>query len=71
MVDNNDVESLWRPAEVCLPDAFDQATGDDVFVCEYEYDTVWQVSALLALHSTRSHCGWQFMLVVHDSCNIA
>lgn len=43
MVDNNDVESLWRPAQVCLPDTFDRTTGDDVFICEYEYDTVWQV----------------------------
>ncbi len=43
MVDNNDVECLWRLAQVCLPDAFCQATGDDAFVCEYEYDTVWQV----------------------------
>ncbi|KAL0033288.1 hypothetical protein WJX77_001908 [Trebouxia sp. C0004] len=42
MVDNNDVESLWRLAQVCLPDAFAQATGDDVYICEYEYDTVWQ-----------------------------
>ena len=43
LVDNNDVESLYRVAQVCLPDAFKQATGDDAFVCEYEYDTVWQV----------------------------
>ncbi len=45
MVDNNGVESLWRPAQVCLPDAFAKATGDDAFICEYEYDTVWQVCA--------------------------
>jgi len=49
LVDNNDVESLWRLAQVCLPDAFAQATGDDAFVCEYEYDTVWQVCAHPAL----------------------
>ena len=47
MVDNNDVESLWRPAQVCLPDAFEKALGDDVFLCEYEYDNVFQVCALL------------------------
>ncbi|KAL3142669.1 hypothetical protein ABBQ38_002975 [Trebouxia sp. C0009 RCD-2024] len=41
-VDNNDVESLWRPAQVVLPDAAEKALGDDVFICEYEYDTVWQ-----------------------------
>lgn len=54
LVDNNDVESLWRLAQVCLPDAFAQATGDDAFVCEYEYDTVYLVCthplALLACH---------------------
>lgn len=44
MVDNNDVESLWKPAQVCLLDACDKAEGDDVFICEYEYDTVWQVT---------------------------
>ena len=49
MVDNNDVESLWRPAQVCLPDTFDRTTGDDVFICEYEYDTVWQVCCSLIL----------------------
>ena len=43
LVDNNDVESLWRVAQVCLPDAFKQATGDDAFVCEYEYDTGFEV----------------------------
>ncbi|KAA6424992.1 MAG: origin recognition complex subunit 1-like [Trebouxia sp. A1-2] len=42
LVDNNGVESLWRLAQVCLPDAFAQATGDDAFICEYEYDAVWQ-----------------------------
>ena len=42
-VDNNGVESLWKPAHVCLPDACEKALGDDVFVCEYEYDTVFQV----------------------------
>ena len=47
MVDNNDVESLWRPAQVCLPDAVEKAVGDDVFICEYEYDTVWQVGRVL------------------------
>lgn len=45
-VDNNDVESLWRPAQVCLPDAAEKTLGDDVFICEYEYDTVWQVHLL-------------------------
>lgn len=45
-VDNNDVESLWRPAQVVLPDAAEKALGDDVFICEYEYDTVWQVHLL-------------------------
>ena len=43
MVDNNDVQSLWRPAQVCLPDAFEKAEGDDVFFCEYEYHTVCRV----------------------------
>lgn len=46
-VDNNGVESLWRPAQVCLPDACEKAPGDDVFICEYEYDTVWQVCLAL------------------------
>ena len=45
-VDNNGVESLWKPAQVCLPDACEKALGDDVFVCEYEYDTVFQVRLL-------------------------
>lgn len=49
-VDNNGVESLWRPVQVCLPDAIEQAVGDDVFMCEYEYDTVWQVCELPAMH---------------------
>ena len=53
-VDNNGVESLWRPAQVCLSDAVEKALGDDVFMCEYEYDTVWQVClALLVLNQRR------------------
>ena len=52
VVDNNDVESLWRLAQVCLPDAFAQATGDDAFVCEYEYDTVY----LVCTHPPRIAC---------------
>lgn len=56
LVDNNDVEVLWRPAQVCLPDACEKALGDDVFICEYEYDTVWQVCpALLAIDHTVQH----------------
>ena len=47
LVDNNDVESLWKPAQVCLSDAVDRVIGDDTFVCEYEYDTVWQVIGVL------------------------
>lgn len=47
-VDNNSVESLWRHAQVCLPDAVEEALGDDVFSCEYEYDTVWQVRLVLS-----------------------
>lgn len=43
MVDNNDVESLWKPVQVCLPHQFAQAVGDDVYLCEYEYDTQFQV----------------------------
>ena len=45
MVDNNDVESLWKPVQVCLPHQFAQAEGDDVYLCEYEYDTQFQASA--------------------------
>ena len=70
MVDNNDVESLWRHAQVCLPDAFETAVGDDVFICEYEYDTVWQVGpgpAQLPCH-TFSH---QYVMRILLSCSVA
>ena len=54
--DNNGVESLWRSVQVCLPDACEKALGDDVFICEYEYDPVWQVClALLLIHHTVQH----------------
>ena len=43
MVDNNDIGCLWKPVQVCLPAEFEKAAGDDVYLCEYEYDTQFQV----------------------------
>ena len=44
-IDDNLAECLLRPAHVCAPGEFARASqgDDDVFLCEYEYDTMWQV----------------------------
>jgi hypothetical protein len=44
MVDVNEVECLYRPATVCSPAQFKSRTdaGDDIYLCEYLYDMVWQ-----------------------------
>ena len=53
-VDNNEMELLLRVARVCSPARIqDFDTENDVFVCEYEYDTAWQVRA-----SDISYCPW-------------
>ena len=70
MVDNNGVESLWRPAEVCLPDACEKALGDDVFICEYEYDTVWQVRFAPLVLSGPVLAGLAFQSYSAKTCNI-
>ncbi|KAK9805893.1 hypothetical protein WJX73_002145 [Symbiochloris irregularis] len=43
-LDENEAASLLRPATVCDPATFAELAdaGDDVFLYEYEYDTVWK-----------------------------
>lgn len=42
-VDENDIETLLRPVRVLPPSAFVDCNERHVFLCEYEYDTRWQV----------------------------
>ena len=44
LVDNNEVECLDEIVPVCYPGSEHKYSGYlDVYVCEYEYDTTWQV----------------------------
>ena len=69
MVDNNDVESLWKPVQVCQPQHFAQAVGDDVYLCDYEYDTQFQVNAigLYALLPYQAAPTWPWQYNAHSA----
>ena len=45
--DDNEADCLLRKAHVCSPADFSAAehAGDDVYLFEYEYDTIWKVGA--------------------------
>jgi hypothetical protein len=46
-VDENDITTLLRPIEVLMPTNFASSDNPDAFLCEYEYDTQWQVRRAL------------------------
>ena len=58
--DVNDVDTLHRAATVLPPAQFfgggAAAAGDDVFLCEYEYDTAWQVGGPAAAPACACAC---------------